>query len=76
MAAPRQRSGLGRGLGDLIRPTTPELTTDDPGTPTVAPHQSKELVEAPAGAAFAEIAVDRITPKSNFESGFRESRNL
>lgn len=61
MAAPRQRSGLGRGLGDLIRPTTPESTPGDPGTPTVAPHQNKELVEAPAGAAFAEIAVDRIT---------------
>ena len=60
MAAPRQRSGLGRGLGDLIRPTTPESTPDDPGTPTAAPHQNKELVEAPAGAAFAEIAVDRI----------------
>ncbi len=59
MAAPRQRSGLGRGLGDLIRPTTPEAKPSDPAPGEPA---APDLVAAPAGASFGEIPVDRIVP--------------
>ncbi|MFT3876436.1 MAG: ParB/RepB/Spo0J family partition protein [Propioniciclava sp.] len=59
MSAPRQRSGLGRGLGDLIRPTTVDVSPparvaeDDP-------QDDAALVPAPAGAAFVELDVDAI----------------
>lgn len=66
MAAPRQRSGLGRGLGDLIRPTGPETT--DPAIPPTAAETEREpesdpqkLVLAPAGSAFAEIPLSQIS---------------
>ena len=58
MAAPRQRSGLGRGLGDLIRPTTPEEAPQ----PTAEVPDTPDLVAAPAGASFGDIPVDQIVP--------------
>ncbi|MFP5415588.1 MAG: ParB/RepB/Spo0J family partition protein [Actinomycetes bacterium] len=54
MAATKQRSGLGRGLGDLIRPTTPEA---DDGQDA---DREAVLVPAPEGASFAEIPVHEI----------------
>lgn len=51
MSAPRQRAGLGRGLGDLIQRTDPGLEPP-----------SKAVGTVPAGARFLEIPVDRITP--------------
>ena len=58
MAAPRQRSGLGRGLGDLIRPTTPEEAPQ----PTAEVPDTSDLVAAPPGASFGDIPVDQIVP--------------
>lgn len=58
MTAPRQRSGLGRGLGDLIRPTTPEEAPQ----PTAEVPDTPDLVAAPAGASFGDIPVDQIVP--------------
>lgn len=58
MAAPRQRTGLGRGLGDLIRPTTPDAEREHPAAPG---DTEAELVHSPAGTAFLEVPVDRIT---------------
>lgn len=56
MAAPsRQRSGLGRGLGDLIRPTGP---VEEPEEASVT--DAAALVPAPEGAAFAELPLDSI----------------
>lgn len=46
MNSPRTRTGLGRGLGDLIHRTDPDLATHP----------------APAGARFAELPLDSITP--------------
>lgn len=57
MAATKRHSGLGRGLGDLIRPTGPEASVEkreDAG----ADHRG----EAPAGSYFGEIPVADITP--------------
>ncbi|MFV0405986.1 MAG: ParB/RepB/Spo0J family partition protein [Propioniciclava sp.] len=53
--AAKQRSGLGRGLGDLIRPTAE--TTTSSGTA-----EAEALVNAPAGAAFVEVPIDEIVP--------------
>ena len=65
MAAPRQRTGLGRGLGDLIRPTGPESNTDErtdePRTEVAQTSGAPELVAAPQGSSFAEIPVASIT---------------
>ncbi len=52
MNAPKQRTGLGRGLGDLLQRTDPEL----------APHGGETAVTQPAGARFAEIPVGEIRP--------------
>lgn len=46
------RHGLGRGLGDLLQRTDPEL----------APQPAEGDVEPPAGARFGEIAVADIRP--------------
>ncbi len=61
--ATKPRSGLGRGLGDLIRPTSPEpasvkpdLTRDD--NPTTSP----DLVAAPGGATFLDVPIASIVP--------------
>jgi ParB family chromosome partitioning protein len=51
MAAPKH-TGLGRGLGDLLQRTDPEL----------APHRLEDESAAVAGARFAEIPVDAIAP--------------
>lgn len=48
MNAPRQRTGLGRGLGDLIHRTDPTLEA--------------EQHHAPPGSRFADLPIDRITP--------------
>jgi ParB family chromosome partitioning protein len=55
-ATPKRHTGLGRGLGDLIRPTGPATAVEqaDSNTPTAA--------AGPEGARFAEIAVDDIRP--------------
>lgn len=61
MAAPRQRTGLGRGLGDLIRPTTPEESAFAPAAPVERPAETEaDLVPAPQGAAFVELPVEAI----------------
>jgi len=53
---PKRHSGLGRGLGDLIRPTGPgEHPSETDAPASVQP-------EAPQGAYFSEIAVDDIRP--------------
>lgn len=53
MNAPKQRTGLGRGLGDLLQRTDPEL----------APHVAGEsAAESPSGARFADVPVDQIRP--------------
>ena len=53
MNAPKQRTGLGRGLGDLLQRTDPEL----------APHGAGESeIQPPTGARFAEVPVDQIRP--------------
>lgn len=54
MATPHRRPGLGRGLGDLIRPTS----LDEPEVPTSG--TDPDLAAAPAGASFAELRVDLI----------------
>ena len=58
MVATKRTGGLGRGLGDLIRPTgpaadQPEAEASDAGRPAVP---------APEGSYFAEIELDRIRP--------------
>lgn len=53
-AAPKRHTGLGRGLGDLIRPTGPEAQVTSQEAPVAA--------TAPEGAHFAEIEVDDIRP--------------
>ena len=57
MTVPRRTGGLGRGLGALI-PTGP--TAAESGTPAAAPDAGG--TETVAGARFAEVPVDRITP--------------
>jgi ParB family chromosome partitioning protein len=51
MAAPKH-TGLGRGLGDLLQRTDPEL----------APHAIQHESASAGGARFAEIPVEDITP--------------
>ena len=46
------RVGLGRGLGDLLQRTDPEL----------APHSARGDVEPPPGARFGELALSDISP--------------
>ena len=53
MNPPKQRTGLGRGLGDLLQRTDPEL----------APHPTGDFDgEHATGARFAEVPVDQIRP--------------
>jgi ParB family chromosome partitioning protein len=53
MNPPKQRTGLGRGLGDLLQRTDPEL----------APHPTGGIEDdQTSGARFAEVPVDRIRP--------------
>ena len=66
MAAPRQRTGLGRGLGDLIRPTGPAPEEPAPTTAAAEPTPASDpapqtLVAAPEGSAFAESPLAKIT---------------
>ena len=66
----KPRTGLGRGLGDLIRPTGEPDTTEV--NPTTAGDDQASLVPAPAGAAFREIDVVKVTtnpkqPRSVFD---------
>lgn len=63
MATPRQRTGLGRGLGDLIRPTSPEpeAPSSTPPEAAPAPADTPNLAPAPEGASFADIPVASIT---------------
>lgn len=58
MATARRTGGLGRGLGDLIRPTG-ELAREGVEQQEGAP---SEIVPAPAGSYFAEIDVHDIRP--------------
>ncbi len=51
MNTPRH-TGLGRGLGDLLQRTDPEL----------APHQDEVATQEPRGAHFAEVPVGEIRP--------------
>lgn len=53
MTIAKPRTGLGRGLGDLIHRTDPELE----------PHREQPLaVEPPQGSYYAELSVDSIRP--------------
>lgn len=52
MSAAKQRTGLGRGLGDLIQRTDPELASQD--------HSGDVVV--PSGARFGEIPVSAVRP--------------
>ena len=53
MNAPKQRTGLGRGLGDLLQRTDPELAPQAiDGT----------QVQPPEGARFADVPVHQIRP--------------
>jgi len=58
MVATKRTGGLGRGLGDLIRPTGPQAEADQPD----ASERPAPPVPAPEGSYFAEIDVDRIRP--------------
>jgi ParB family chromosome partitioning protein len=66
MNAQPKRTGLGRGLGDLLQRTDPELGhsgAEQPSAPAAEPH----------GAHFAEIPLDAITPnprqpRTNFDA--------
>ncbi len=65
MNAQPKRTGLGRGLGDLLQRTDPELVH---GTEASAP-----AVAEPQGAHFAELPLDAITPnprqpRTNFDA--------
>lgn len=57
MATQRKHSGLGRGLGDLIRPTG--ASEEQPKTGEQRPEVA---VNAPEGSYFAELDVDDIRP--------------
>ncbi len=58
MTAPKRTGGLGRGLGDLIRPTGLDA---DQGTPEGEAH-APVAVAAPDGSYFAELDVHDIRP--------------
>lgn len=61
--ATKPKTGLGRGLGDLIRPTTPESIAESPAIdagPLVP--DAEHLVAAPKGASFTEISIDSVKP--------------
>lgn len=65
MNAQPKRTGLGRGLGDLLQRTDPELVH---GAEASAP-----AVAEPQGAHFAELPLDAITPnprqpRTNFDA--------
>lgn len=54
MVTPQKRhGGLGRGLGDLIRPTGPTESSEQ---------TDSDLAQAPQGASFAELPIDSISP--------------
>lgn len=55
MTTPRRTGGLGRGLGALIPTGPPAPATGAPAGPAVSPSEV-------AGARFAELPLDRITP--------------
>lgn len=65
MNAQPKRTGLGRGLGDLLQRTDPELAH---GTEGASPAERE-----PMGAHFAELPLDAITPnprqpRTNFDA--------
>lgn len=65
MAAPRQRTGLGRGLGDLIRPTGPvgqDQSATESSQRSAETPASPKYGYAPEGAYFAELPVGEIRP--------------
>jgi ParB family chromosome partitioning protein len=55
MTQERQRRGLGRGLGSLI-PTAPTATDEQQGTDTA------DRPPVPAGAYFADLPIDQVSP--------------
>lgn len=60
VAAKPVRRGLGRGLGSLI-PTADSLAVG-PGAPGRANGLAGEIPPAPAGAYFADVPIDSVTP--------------
>lgn len=65
MNAQPKRTGLGRGLGDLLQRTDPELAP--------SPEAQPAAVSEPVGAHFAELPLDAITPnprqpRTNFDA--------
>jgi ParB-like partition proteins len=65
MNAQPKRTGLGRGLGDLLQRTDPELAPTSATEPTAT--------SEPVGAHFAELPLDAITPnprqpRTNFDA--------
>ncbi len=61
MTTKGQRRGLGRGLGSLIPTDAPSDASN--GTPTAAPAGAPEGA-VPAGAYFAELRVEEISPNA------------
>lgn len=55
MATAKRTGGLGRGLGDLIRPTSEIVESDQPA-------RASAIVPAPDGSYFTELPVDDIRP--------------
>lgn len=56
----QRRSGLGRGLGQLIQNTDPAATRPRPVDAVI--DSQKSLRRVPEGSYFAEIAVSHVTP--------------
>lgn len=56
----QRRSGLGRGLGQLIQNTDPTAQRPRPVDEVVG--SQKSLRQVPEGSYFAEIPVDQVTP--------------
>lgn len=56
----QRRSGLGRGLGQLIQSTDPTLQRHRPVDEVI--DSQKSTRRAPEGSYFAEIPVDRVSP--------------
>lgn len=63
MAAPKRPTGLGRGLGDLIRPTGPEASGQNP-EPGIDPSTGGASASDVGGARFAELPIAAIVPNA------------
>lgn len=60
MSIPPRRSGLGRGLGQLIQNTDPAAQRHRPVDEVIDSQKARRRV--PEGSYFAEIPIDRVSP--------------